>query len=181
MPAPNRQIADLVVALHAVEVALSEVNVQIARREERGEALSSRVDAMQVTLHDVTRELRDAERQQTGNTHGLQTLDAAVSRLQADVVRLRSAVDAHPDAVSRSEFQALSTIVSSMDGNVTRILNALKLDADEATLPGLAAQVRGNHTILVKLAAVGGSLIIVTGLVLGLLKLATLIQGLLQD
>ena len=179
MPEQNRQIADLVDALHDVELALADVNVQIARREERGNALAARVTEMQGTLRDLGCELRDAGKQHVGHTHGLQILDAAVSRLQADVVHLRTVLDARPDTVSRSEFHALSLIVSNMDGNVARILRALKLDADEEALPGLAAQVRGNRAILMKLAAVGAGIIIVTGLVLGLLKATALLQGFL--
>ena len=179
----SRQIANVVAALRDVESALGAVNVQIARREERGEALSLRVTEMQSTLRELSIDLHEGTKQRTGNSHNLMMVDATIQRLHADVSSLKATLEAHPlpcpDRVHQAQFEALTTTVNQMDTDLKRVLEALGLDEPDAKEPGLAASIRENRMTLRNAAALGAAIVVVAGLLLVLLKSTGLLQGFL--
>jgi chromosome segregation ATPase len=170
--AEDRQIPDLVAALRDVEGALAEVNVQIARREERGVALSARVDEMQQTMRGLLEELRADTLKHIENSHGLELLDQATTRLQEDVGELQRTLQEHPHPCTlpklREEFDALKVTVDRMDDDLERVLDALKLD--QVDRPGLAQQVKANRSTLGKVAAIAAAVVVVVGLLFALVK-----------
>ena len=183
MSESNRQITNVVAALRDVESALAAVNVQIARREERGEALSLRVTEMQSTLRELSIDLHEGTKQRTGNSHNLMMVDATIQRLHIDVNSLKVTLSEHPlpcpNRVHQTQFEALTVTVNQMDTDVKRVLEALGLDEPGAKAPGLAASIRTNRGTLRTAAAFGAAVVVIAGLLLALLKSIELLQGFL--
>ncbi len=184
MSEPTRQIADLVAALRDVEGALGEANVQIARREERGEALSARVSEMQAALRAATEDLRESSRLQTGQAHALELLDLAVKHLQEDVTRLTRTLAEHPypcpAALLVEEFQELTVTVNRLDVGLDRVVGVLGFDDSDAKTPGLVASVKNNKSTLRTVGAIAGAVVAVAGLLLVLAKTLQILNGYLN-